>query len=56
MFMQSGIRSRLLFAFLGISLFAVFAAAAALYSFLELCKIIIQISGFDAPEAMVSLD
>ncbi len=51
-----GIGARLLFAFFGISMFAVFAAAAALYSFLEVGKIISQISEFEAPAAMGSLE
>ena len=51
-----GIRGRLLFAFLGISTFAVLSAAAALYSFIEVGKIISQISGFEAPAAMGSLE
>ena len=55
MFRRFGIRARLLFAFFGISMFAVLAAAAALYSFLEVGKIISRISGFDAPAAMGSL-
>jgi len=37
-------------------MFAVLAAAAALYSFLEVGKIIDQISGFEAPAAMGSLE
>ena len=56
MFRQMGIGARLLFAFFGISMFAVLAAAAALYSFLEVGKIISQISGFEAPAAMGSLE
>ena len=56
MFRQLGIGARLLFAFFAISMFAVFAAAAALYSFLEVGKIISQISGFEAPAAMGSLE
>ncbi len=56
MFRQMGIGARLLFAFFGISMFAVFAAAAALYSFLEVGKIISQISEFEAPAAMGSLE
>ena len=56
MFRQLGIGARLLFAFFGISMFAVLAAAAALYSFLEVGKIISQISGFEAPAAMGSLE
>ncbi len=51
-----GIRGRLLFSFLGISTFAVLSAAAALYSFIEVGKIISQISGFEAPAAMGSLE
>ncbi len=56
MFRRFGIRGRLLFAFFGISMFAVLAAAAALYSFLEVGKIITQISEFEAPAAMGSLE
>ena len=56
MFCRFGIRARLLFAFFGISMFAVLAAAAALYSFLEVGKIINQISGFEAPAVMGSLE
>ncbi len=56
MFRHYGIGARLLFAFFGISMFAVFAAAAALYSFLEVGKIISQISEFEAPAAMGSLE
>lgn len=56
MFRQLSIRARLLFAFFGISMFAVLAAAAALYSFLEVGKIISQISEFEAPAAMGSLE
>ncbi len=54
MFRQMVIGARLLFAFFGISMFAVLAAAAALYSFLEVGKIISQISEFEAPAAMGS--
>ena len=56
MFRRFGIGARLLFAFIGISMFAVLAAAAALYSFLQVGKIITQISGFEAPAAMGSLE
>ena len=56
MFRRFGIRARLLFAFFGISMFAVLAAAAALYSFLEVGKIISQISEFEAPTALGSLE
>ena len=55
MFRQFSIRARLLFAFFGISMFAVLAAAAALYSFLEVGKIINQISEFEAPASMAFL-
>ena len=56
MFRRFGIRARLLFAFFGISMFAVLAAAAALYSFLVVGKIISQVSEIDAPAAMGSLE
>ncbi len=56
MFGQLGIRARLLFAFFGISMFAVLAGAAALYSFLVVGEIISQISEFEAPVAMETLE
>ena len=56
MFRRFGIRARLLFAFFGISMFAVLAAAAALYSFLVVGKIISQVSEINAPAAMGSLE
>jgi class 3 adenylate cyclase len=56
MFRRFGIRARLLFAFFGISMFAVLAAAAALYSFIEIGKTLHQISRFEAPMAMLSLE
>ncbi len=51
-----GIRGRLLLAFFCISAFAVLAAAAALYSFLEVGKALYRISEFKAPEAITSLE
>jgi class 3 adenylate cyclase len=56
MFRRFGIRGRLLLAFIGISMFAVLAAAAALYSFLAVGKIINQISATEAPAVMGSLE
>ena len=56
MFRRYGIRTRLLFAFVGISLFSVLAAAAALYSFVVVGKIIIQVSDVDSPAAIHSLE
>jgi adenylate cyclase len=56
MFHRYGIRTRLLFAFVGISLFSVLAAAAALYSFVVVGKIIIQVSDVDSPAAIHSLE
>ncbi|MDH3580096.1 MAG: PAS-domain containing protein [Hyphomicrobiales bacterium] len=56
MFQRFGIGARLLFAFCGISLFAVLAAAAALYSFFEVGKVLDRISKNDAPKAILSLE
>ncbi len=56
MFRRFGIRVRLLSAFFGISMFAVLAAATALYSFIEIGKTLHQISRFEAPMAMLSLE
>ena len=56
MFKDLGIGGRLLIAFLGISLFAVLAGAIALYSFLEVGKVLSGISQFKAPEAITSLE
>jgi len=56
MFQRFGIGARLLLAFCGISLFAVLAAAAALYSFFEVGKVLDRISKNDAPEAILSLE
>ncbi len=56
MFQRFGIGARLLLAFCGISLFAVLAAAAALYSFFEVGKVLDRISKNDAPQAIHSLE
>ena len=56
MFRHLGIRGRLLLAFFGISMFAVLAALAALYSFLEIGNSINRISKFDSPVAIASLE
>jgi adenylate cyclase len=56
MFPRFGIRTRLLFAFVGISLFSVLAAAAALYSFVMVGNIIIQVSDIESPAAIQSLE
>jgi adenylate cyclase len=51
-----GIGARLLLAFCGICLFAVMAGAAALYSFIEVGKVLNQIAQVNAPEAINSLE
>ena len=56
MLQQLGIRTRLLIAFFGISAFAVLAAAAALYSFIEVGGVLDRISRSHTPEAILSLD
>jgi hypothetical protein len=56
MFRQLGIRARLLFAFFGISFFAVLTAAAALYSFLEVGRALERIARYETPEAIDSLE
>ncbi len=56
MFRQLGIRARLLFAFFGISFFAVLTAAAALYSFLEVGRVLERIARYETPEAINSLE
>lgn len=56
MIRQLGIGGRLLFAFFGISSFAVLTAAAALYSFLYVGSVLERIARYDAPEAITSLE
>jgi adenylate cyclase len=56
MFSNMGIRARLLIAFFGISTFAVLAAAAALYSFFAVGKVLDTISTRHTPEAILSLE
>ena len=51
-----GIRGRLLFSFLGISMFSVLAAGAALYSFIEVGKVLDRVSKIEAPDAIVALE
>lgn len=56
MFRRLGIRGNLLLAFFGISAFAVIAGSFALYSFLEVGRVLRQISRHEAPEAILSLE
>ena len=51
-----GVRSRLLLAFFGISAFAVIAAAAAMYSFAEVGKVLGRITQERMPSALASLE
>jgi PAS domain S-box-containing protein len=51
-----GVRGRLLLAFFGISAFAVLAAAAAMYSFLEVDKVMDRITQRRVPSALASLE
>lgn len=51
-----GVRGRLLLAFLGISAFAVLAAAAAIYSFAEVGKALARITQDRVPSALASLE
>ena len=50
------VRGRLLLAFFGISGFAVLAAAAAMYSFLQVGKVVETIAQRKAPPALASLE
>jgi signal transduction histidine kinase/CheY-like chemotaxis protein len=52
----SSVRWRLLLAFLGISAFAVLAAAAATWAFIELGRVVERITGERAPAALSSLE
>ena len=51
-----GVRGRLLLAFFGISAFAVIAAAAAMYSFAEVGKVLGRITQERMPSALASLE
>ena len=51
-----GVRWRLLLAFFGISAFAVIAAAAAMYSFAEVGKLLARITEERVPPALASLE
>ena len=51
---QLGVRGRLFLAFLGISAFAVFAAAAAMYAFLQVGVVLDQITQKRVPAALAS--
>ena len=51
---QIGVRGRLFLAFLGISAFAVFAAAAAMYAFLQVGIVLDQITQKRVPAALAS--
>ena len=53
---QGSVRWRLLLAFLGISAFAVLAAAAAMWAFLELGQVVERTTGERAPAALASLE
>jgi adenylate cyclase len=50
------VRGRFLLAFLGISTFAVLAAAAAMWAFLELGRVVARITEERAPAALASLE
>lgn len=56
MFRHLGIGTRLLFAFFGITFFAVLSGVVALISFLEVGKVLHQIARFETPEAIESLE
>jgi signal transduction histidine kinase/DNA-binding response OmpR family regulator len=56
MLQRLGVRGRLLLAFLGISAFAVIAAAAAMYSFSEVGKVLSRITEERMPAALASLE
>jgi adenylate cyclase len=51
-----GVRGRLLLAFFGISAFAVIAAAAAMYSFAEVGKVLGRSTEERVPSALASLE
>ncbi len=56
LFQRFGVRGRLLLAFFGISAFAVLAAAAAMYSFSEVGKVLGRITEQRVPSALASLE
>lgn len=56
MFFTTGVRGRLLLAFLGISAFAVIAAAAAMYAFSKAGDVLEQITQQRLPPALASLE
>jgi len=56
LFQRIGVRGRLLLAFFGISAFAVLAAAAAMYSFSEVGKVLGRITDQRVPSALASLE
>lgn len=56
MFDRLGVRGRLLFAFFGISAFAVLATVGALYAFLELSQVLERVTERRAPSALASLE
>ena len=51
-----GVRGRLLLAFFGISAFAILAAGAAMYSFLEINQVLSRITRLRVPSALASLE
>ncbi len=55
-FQRLGVRGRLLLAFFGISAFAVLAAAAAMYSFFAVGKVLDRIAQQRVPSALASLE
>ena len=55
-FQRFGVRGRLLLAFFGISAFAVLAAAAGMYSFSEVGKVLGRITEQRVPSALASLE
>ena len=56
MIQRPGIRGRLLFAFFGISTFAVLATAAAMYAFLQVGQVVERITEHRVPAAIASLE
>ena len=56
MFERFGVRGRLLLSFVGISGFAVLAAAAAMYSFFEVQKVLDKITEQRVPTALAALE
>ncbi|MQW63352.1 HAMP domain-containing protein [Sinorhizobium meliloti] len=56
MFDRFGVRGRLLFAFFGISAFAVLATVGTLYAFLELSQVLERVTERRAPSALASLE